>query len=295
MTFGPAATPALFLVRKLDLAREKGYTEATKQERFPERSPWMNVKNTPKTPITLFLVGDSTMAAFPPEENRHGYGTCLQDFFDDSVRVVNLALSGRSSKSFLREPEYATLLASMKSGDRLAIAFGHNDEKPDSARHTDPNVSMEDPAGFAHHLDRFYLQPALARGVKPILCTPIVRRDPEGKYVGAHVHRPAGEGGGDYPLAVRELARIRKVTLVDMTRATERLYRSRGSEGTLDWHARNSEDAGLPDNTHLSKEGARRIALLWAEELLQSGDPLSERLLFPAKQQPMDFHEPTIR
>jgi hypothetical protein len=243
----------------------------------------MNSIRSVDFPLTLYLVGDSTMAAFPntPEETRHGYGTRIQDFFDPSVRVVNLALSGRSSKSFLTEKEYDILLSSMKQGDYLAIAFGHNDEKPDPARHTEANLAPDDPSGFAYHLDHFYVQIAMDRGAHPILCTPIVRRDPEGRYVGMHVHR-LGEGSAnipaDYPQTIRDLAFLRGVTLVDMTRATERFYRELGPKGTLPLHALRSDDPSQPDNSHLSAEGACKIAQLWAETLDLTSDPLRLRL-----------------
>ena len=236
-----------------------------------------------KPKLTLYLVGDSTMATFPPGpgETRYGYGTRIQDYFDASVIVVNLALSGRSSKSFLAEEEYGLLLASLRQGDYLAIAFGHNDEKPDPARHTFANLPPDDPTGFAYHLDRFYLQIALDRGAHPILCTPIVRRDPEGRYIGTHVHR-VGAGSdrevADYPQTIRDLAFLRRVTLIDMTGATERLYREMGPEGTLELHARASEDPSLPDNSHLSAKGASRVAGLWAETLRGTTDPLRHRL-----------------
>ena len=236
-----------------------------------------------KQRLTLFLVGDSTMAAFPsgPGETRYGYGTRLQDCFDPSVQVVNLALSGRSSKSFLAEEEYNLLLSSLKQGDYLAIAFGHNDEKPDPARHTAANLPADDPRGFAYHLDRYYLQIAFDRGAHPILCTPIVRRDPEGRYIGAHVHR-VGEGSDgeaeDYPQTIRDLAFLRGVTLIDMTQATERLYRERGPKGTLALHATQPDDSSKPDNSHLSAEGAWVIARLWAETLRRTADPLRLRL-----------------
>ena len=51
--------------------------------------------------MKLYLVGDSTVASFNDYTYfypRFGYGTKLQDYFNN-VEVINLALSGRSSKS----------------------------------------------------------------------------------------------------------------------------------------------------------------------------------------------------
>ena len=101
-----------------------------------------NYKEEPEVldPITIYLVGDSTVCAFedPYYYPRYGYGTQLGGYLDEKATVVNLALSGRSSKSFITEDNYKTLKDSLKAGDYLIIGFGHNDEKSDdAARFTD--------------------------------------------------------------------------------------------------------------------------------------------------------------
>ena len=54
---------------------------------------------------------------------RFGYGTMLDKYLNDNVKVVNIALSGRSSKSYLSEPEYNTLINGMKQGDYLLLGY----------------------------------------------------------------------------------------------------------------------------------------------------------------------------
>ena len=80
---------------------------------------------------TLWVVGDSTVSAFNDSYYipRYGYGTQLGDYVDDTYAVENLALSGRSSKSFVNEANYKKLTDGIKSGDVLVVGFGHNDEK----------------------------------------------------------------------------------------------------------------------------------------------------------------------
>ena len=55
---------------------------------------------------TLWVVGDSTLSPFNDKfyYPRYGYGTMLNQYLDNTIEVKNLALSGRSSKSFLSEP-----------------------------------------------------------------------------------------------------------------------------------------------------------------------------------------------
>ena len=54
---------------------------------------------------TLWVIGDSTVSSFEDKYYypRYGYGTMLDKYLNDNVKVVNIALSGRSSKSYLSE------------------------------------------------------------------------------------------------------------------------------------------------------------------------------------------------
>ena len=83
---------------------------------------------------TLWVIGDSTLSSFNDKYYypRYGYGTKLGCYLNDKVTVRNIALSGRSSKSYKKEPEYKELLENMKQGDFLIIGFGHNDEKTEA-------------------------------------------------------------------------------------------------------------------------------------------------------------------
>ena len=63
-------------------------------------------------PITLFLVGDSTMAQKMVDKRPEtGWGEALQQYFDvDDVRVVNLAKNGRSTLSFRNEGRWQAIV-----------------------------------------------------------------------------------------------------------------------------------------------------------------------------------------
>ena len=188
------------------------------------------------TGIKIFMVGDSTVSAFhdPYYYPRFGYGTKIQHFLTDKAEVVNLAMSGRSSKSFTTEANYETLKKYLKKGDYLIIGFGHNDEKAEEARYTNPNGAKEDAGSFKNSLYESYIKLALERKATPVLCTPIVRRAPGKAYEGAVVHVTADQGadfpGGDYPKAIRELASETKVALVDLTAKTKALYEEKGDD-----------------------------------------------------------------
>ena len=116
---------------------------------------------------TIYLIGDSTVD--DNQEPFRGWGWALPRFVREGVSVRNHALSGRSTRSFLNEGLFAPVQAAMRPGDLLMIQFGHNDEKDDPARHTDPQGSYTECLGR-------YCDAAQAAGALPVLLTPVSRR-----------------------------------------------------------------------------------------------------------------------
>jgi lysophospholipase L1-like esterase len=67
---------------------------------------------------TIYLAGDSTMADYPPESYpMQGWGNKLHLCIPDSVRIVNKAVCGRSSKSFIEEGRLEEIVHMIKPGD----------------------------------------------------------------------------------------------------------------------------------------------------------------------------------
>lgn len=225
----------------------------------------------------VYLVGDSTVCNYSPLDNaylpRYGYGMELYNYLNcEPSQIVNLALSGRSSLSFLSEAKYQTLTDSangIKSGDYLIIGFGHNDEKADdSARHTEPTGSYTEPTkngapSFQYTLYENYVKIAKERGATPILCTPIVRYSDNGSYTGDKVHITSE---GDYAAAVRKLAADTDTALVDLTEITKAIYTADNAAAQY-FHCHTGYSGEKPnetpigkDNTHLNRFGAKRVA-----------------------------------
>src|SRR3982750_2750588 len=91
--------------------------------------------------ITVYLIGDSTMADKPdPEHNpERGWGQALPQFLDDGVAVENHAVNGRGTKSFIAEGRWDSVRTRLQRGDFVIMQFGHNDQKvEDSTRYTNP-------------------------------------------------------------------------------------------------------------------------------------------------------------
>ncbi len=248
----------------------------------------------------IYVVGDSTVCGFNDNYYlpRYGYGTQLAAYLDVSAeQIVNLALSGRSSKSFLTEANYAALTSSIGAGDYLIIAFGHNDEKYEKTRFTDPNGTKETETtskgtSFKWNLNEKYIKVAKAAGAVPVLCTPIARYDQRtgaAAYTGLTVHVTAD---GDYPQAIRDLGEETDTTVIDLTALTVAEYKKdnaaaayyyahatyggdiieRGADGNVPYTG--NEPLVSRDDTHLNEFGAKMVAYLFAKAVSASGCPL---------------------
>ena len=123
-----------------------------------------------KKPIRIFLAGDSTMSikekkAWPET----GWGMPFQTFWDSTVTVVNKAKNGRSTKTFISEGLWQSIVSVAEEGDYVFIQFGHNDESKEKVeRYTDP-------VEFKRNLKKFICESRAKKAI-PILLTPVSRR-----------------------------------------------------------------------------------------------------------------------
>lgn len=193
----------------------------------------------------LWVIGDSTLSSFNDKYYypRYGYGTKLAAYLDDAVEVKNIALSGRSSKSYTTEPQYKELTGGMQKGDFLLIGFGHNDEKTEEARFTSAQGDYKTAGSFAASLYDNYIVPAQKADCQVILCTPIVRRTKNGEWNAQDLHVTQ-----DFARIRAEIIRRQTGTwkntglpVVDMTKMTKALYETLGKDETVYLHAWTSE------------------------------------------------------
>ena len=215
--------------------------------------------------VTIFMAGDSTMAAKQPNKRPEtGWGEMLgQHFKAGTVRIDNRAANGRSTKTFISEGKWQSIIDDLKKGDYVFIQFGHNDESKDKGERYTP------PEDYRKNLERFITE-VRAKGGQPVLLTPVMRRrfDKEGKFYDAHPK--------EYPDHVRAAAKELNVSLIDMHRASEVVIVRHGVEGSrkLFLQLKPGENAnypnGIDDNTHFSPLGAEEMARL-AVEGIRSG------------------------
>ena len=225
---------------------------------------------------TVWIIGDSTVSSFADNYYypRYGWGTQIDKYLDGTYQVKNIALSGRSSKSYVNDKEYKELTAGMKQGDYLLIGFGHNDEKAEADRYTDPNGDYKTAGSFANSLYENYIKPAQAAGTTVILCTPIVRRTATAEWSDSNLHITKDSGdfkGGDYAQSIRNLGKELNIPVVDMTKMTKELYDTLGPDETVNLHAWTSSKATSVDNTHTNIYGGTYNAYLVTKTIKELG------------------------
>lgn len=228
--------------------------------------------------VKIFAIGDSTMCyskkTFDPSYDKgYGWVDALTRVFDEErTEIINRAISGRSSKSFIDEGHWDKVLSELGKGDYLIITFGGNDQKNDPVRHTDAQTSFKD--NF-----RKFISEARAKGAHPILATSIVRRrfdkkNPE-KLVDTY---------GEYVTAVVEVGQECNVPVMDMKTASWEFIENAGPEGSKKYfnYTAPGEVSRFPeghkDDSHLNYDGAFEIAKLFAAELVRTGHPLAGNL-----------------
>ena len=225
---------------------------------------------------TVWIIGDSTVSSFADNYYypRYGWGTQIDKYLDGTYEVKNIALSGRSSKSYVNDKEYKELTAGMKQGDYLLIGFGHNDEKAEADRYTDPNGDYKTAGSFANSLYENYIKPAQATGTTVILCTPIVRRTATAEWSDSNLHITKDSGdfkGGDYAQSIRNLGKELNIPVVDMTKMTKELYDTLGPDETVNLHAWTSSKTTSVDNTHTNIYGGTYNAYLVTKTIKELG------------------------
>ncbi len=136
----------------------------------------------------LFIVGDSTV--HNPQKTERGWGDVVGKYFDkEKIRVENHALGGRSSRTFITQGWWEKVLAAAKPGDFVLIQMGHNDGGPlddtnrargsirgigdDSKDIYNPIMKKPETVHTYGWYLRKYISDARAKGMTPILCSPV--------------------------------------------------------------------------------------------------------------------------
>jgi len=237
-------------------------------------------------PVTIVLIGDSTTAL----QGGWGPGFCAD--LTKNVTCIDEALNGRSSKSFIDEGAWKKSLAD--KGDYYLMQFGHNDQKPNPDRHTDPETT------YADNLRKF-IHESRAIGAVPVVLSPLARRTfKDGK--------PYNPDLKLYADAARRVAAEENVTFIDLlalsTQVLSKMTQEQADEFDAVGHAdAKAENAGKAapalDRTHLDDKGKAVFGRIVADNLVRTqvelgpdvvGLPVGATAALPTQAAPTDGH-----
>ncbi len=204
------------------------------------------------TATTIFLCGNSTVVD-QPYEPWASWGQMIPRWFCPEVAISNNAESGLTAASFLGSYRLDKILTMMKKGDYVICEFGHNDQKEKMAG-----------AGawynFSYNL-KVFIDKVRAKGGNIIFVTPTQRR----RFDDA-THSKILETHGDYPDAMRAVAKREGVPVIELHDMTRTFFETLGYENSkkaLVHYPANTfpgQDKPLADNTHFNPYGAYEIA-----------------------------------
>lgn len=234
---------------------------------------WLNLPE-PANPTlpSVVLIGDSTVRNGGGDGGggQWGWGEPLAEILDAAkVNVVNRAIGGLSSRTFLTQGHWTRAKTLLKAGDWLLIQFGHNDAAPltDDRRARGTMRTTGDEVQAVYNLltgepeivrsygayVRQYVREARELGAHPVICTPVPRKawdEATGKIA---------LNGGGFPALAAAVAAEEGVPLIDLNTLVAARY---------DRLTHDEVDALFGDpNTHTSRAGAELTAGIVAAEL----------------------------
>lgn len=222
------------------------------------------------TATTIFLCGNSTVVD-QPYEPWASWGQMIPRWFGPEVAISNNAESGLTAASFLGSYRLDKILTMMKKGDYVICEFGHNDQKEKMAG-----------AGawynFSYNL-KVFIDKVRAKGGNIIFVTPTQRR----RFDDA-THSKILETHGDYPDAMRAVAKREGVPVIELHDMTRTFFETLGYENSkkaLVHYPANTfpgQDKPLADNTHFNPYGAYEIAKMVVMGMKQLNLPIVEYL-----------------
>ena len=222
------------------------------------------------TATTIFLCGNSTVVD-QPYEPWASWGQMIPRWFGPEIAISNNAESGLTAGSFLGSYRLDKILTMMKKGDYVICEFGHNDQKEKMAG-----------AGawynFSYNL-KVFIDKVRARGGNIIFVTPTQRR----RFDDA-THSKILETHGDYPDAMRAVAKREGVPVIELHDMTRTFFETLGYENSkkaLVHYPANTfpgQDKPLADNTHFNPYGAYEIAKMVVMGMKQLNLPIVKYL-----------------
>jgi len=211
----------------------------------------------------LVFAGDSTLQRRGADDPAGSWGEALRPYLADDVEVVNCAIGGRSTRTYMGD-WVSNTLEKVRAGDWVLIQFGHND----SSKSSDPRIDrMTDPdSEYVNNLRRFVADVKL-KGGRPLLVTPI----------SLFLYRKDGSWAEKNPLgpwvaAMKRYAADYEIPVVDLNALSTAALRAAGRDTAATWFMYSVDGK---DWAHPTRLGAESIARLFVDEVLAKGGPVA--------------------
>ena len=218
------------------------------------------------TSFSIYVVGDSTVQTY--KDNVYpqtGWGQVLGYFFDASrVNVLNYAIGGRSSRTFIEEGRLDEVKGKLQKGDYLFVQFGHNDrDYSKAARYVEPSQ-------FSGYIQK-YVDAGVAKGANVVLVSPM-------NLNGSRNVFSTGSNNYDARGMMQTVAKNNKIPFVDLNMKSYNTYNNT-YKGMADYVTRylykkleKGEYPNFPDGvndgtTHFQEMGSMGHAQMICEEL----------------------------
>lgn len=236
----------------------------------PARRPLPEPAN-PALP-SLILIGDSTVrngqddGQGKGDEGQWGWGNPIAAYFDPAkINVVNRAVGGLSSRTFLTGGHWERALAFVKAGDVVIMQFGHNDNGaindeppgPLRARGTIHGIGEETKVidnvmtkkhevvhTYGWYLRKF-IADTKAKGATPIVCSLVPRKiwDEAGKI---------SRNKDSYAGWASAVAKTEGVGFIDLNEKVAAKYDALGHDAVMKLFPQVTPD----EHTHPNRAGA---------------------------------------
>ena len=223
------------------------------------------------------------MAKLKADKNRehefiYGWGEFLGNYFSSNVKILNLAISGRSTKTFIERGDWDKLLKAKP--DYILMTLGAND--------TPPKKQSTDIPTYKKNLKRFAAD-AKAIGAKMIFVTinQALARSKDNKIV-FPAHGPYVKGRVPYCQAMREVAKELNLPCLELAENQRKIYEAMGEKEAAPLYCLRA--TGLMDASHTSKAGAELVAKIIITELRKSNSDLKKysidpKFVYPVKKE----------
>lgn len=276
-----------------DLPSDAGTGDTRGPEAGPDSTGQTDGGSNPQVKTTVWMAGDSTMAGGATTTCNAcpcGWGSQFDPLFNSNVTVVNDAVGGLTIQTWLyqgvsstadangecplsntaftsRWTDMLSATSGMKAGDYLIIQFGINDGDNSCPKH----VGETKYEGYLNIM----AQAAIARGVVPILLTPV-------SAIGCTGSIAIATRLAYFTTATDNAGKTNNVPVIDLAQLSLDLYNSLGlCPNSADYTSSTSKVGQFfcQDHTHFELAGAVQIAKVVAKALKEQGIGLGAYVL----------------